>query len=390
MVDPHAVLALLDCPYCHTLVTNPVTLFCGHTICSSHLLNQNRHDNQFHTPQPSSSSSSSTAPLQPSHHTGSETETTDTEQAVVLAHARPDPRSRPFGPPGPSLISIQPPCPLATCAFSAHQPRLPTTTNPPPRLNLVNPPRNVRVAYAAQPPVPPSAPAQPPAQPQPQPPAPAPAPLPLPPPPTQPDSLSRNNDIRIRTDPRISNITALVSRAAAEAHRHPRPHLPISAEPINLHTHSDSESTCRTNPHPSPPLARPPLFPSPLSPPLPILDSPSRPSTPPPCPQPIQRRPRSPISVSGSDSPSPRKRRKTENRGTLSQSDQPATATTKLDRELLDLLTCEICFTLLFEPITTPCQHVSRPFSNPHSTSHLSPISRPFVLDVSNGLWIIA
>ena len=32
---------------------------------------------------------------------------------------------------------------------------------------------------------------------------------------------------------------------------------------------------------------------------------------------------------------------------------------TPLVKELLSELTCEICFTILYQPVTTPCQHVS-------------------------------
>ena len=36
---------------------------------------------------------------------------------------------------------------------------------------------------------------------------------------------------------------------------------------------------------------------------------------------------------------------------------------TRIDKELLTELSCEICFTIYYQPVTTPCQHVSRLFS---------------------------
>lgn len=35
---------------------------------------------------------------------------------------------------------------------------------------------------------------------------------------------------------------------------------------------------------------------------------------------------------------------------------------TRIDKELLTELNCEICFTIYYQPVTTPCQHVSRLF----------------------------
>jgi hypothetical protein len=51
---------------------------------------------------------------------------------------------------------------------------------------------------------------------------------------------------------------------------------------------------------------------------------------------------------------------------------------TSVDKELLTELSCEICFAIYYQPVTTPCQHVSRPFSFlEHSTicHFLSPLS---------------
>jgi hypothetical protein len=37
----------------------------------------------------------------------------------------------------------------------------------------------------------------------------------------------------------------------------------------------------------------------------------------------------------------------------------PLNAMDRFEKELLSELTCEICFTLMYQPVTTPCQHVS-------------------------------
>ena len=38
---------------------------------------------------------------------------------------------------------------------------------------------------------------------------------------------------------------------------------------------------------------------------------------------------------------------------------------TRVDKELLTELSCEICFAIYYQPVTTPCQHVSSPFLHP-------------------------
>ena len=304
MVDPVSVLPLLDCLHCHALVNNPVTLFCGHTLCASHI-----------TPRP--------RPVQPHPLTLQQIAAQHVPSAAPPSdhHRQPTPpttRSRPTSPPIPF-------CPLATCTL--HNPLF----TPPPGAN-------VPVAYAAP----------------------------------RPSSIILPD---IRTDPRISNITALVVRALADLDRHPQPQqhqhqqlslLPHPAEHDQLHS-DDNESViigCTTNTdpelgprrssasHPSSSLSLSSNRRLPI-----LLDSRSRPSTPPPRPPPIAAAHPPP------DSPPPRKkRRKTEQYGTLdprTTTIAPAAAA-KLERELLELLTCGICYTLLYEPITTPCQHVSR------------------------------
>jgi hypothetical protein len=56
--------------------------------------------------------------------------------------------------------------------------------------------------------------------------------------------------------------------------------------------------------------------------------------------------------------------------------DAPAQSADQFEKELLAELTCEICFTLLYQPVTSPCQHVS--LSIPLSWSSLSTLCQTF------------
>lgn len=66
------------------------------------------------------------------------------------------------------------------------------------------------------------------------------------------------------------------------------------------------------------------------------------------------------------DSPSPSRRPRKRPRRTHDQSrrldipndEPPLTASAKLEKELYTELTCHICFGLMWQPVTTPCQHV--------------------------------
>ena len=76
------------------------------------------------------------------------------------------------------------------------------------------------------------------------------------------------------------------------------------------------------------------------------------------------RRQRSPSPSGSSPRLHPRKRRRRARRGRTASSHQPHHRTdhepqTRLKKELLSELACEICFGLFWEPVTTPCQHVS-------------------------------
>jgi hypothetical protein len=42
--------------------------------------------------------------------------------------------------------------------------------------------------------------------------------------------------------------------------------------------------------------------------------------------------------------------------------DPPLNTLARFEKELLTELTCEICFTLFYQPVTTPCQHVRQLF----------------------------
>jgi hypothetical protein len=69
--------------------------------------------------------------------------------------------------------------------------------------------------------------------------------------------------------------------------------------------------------------------------------------------------------------------------------DGPSNGVPFLEKELLSELTCQICYTLFYEPVTTPCQHVRLS----HSLSSCSPANisaRHFVLGACTVPLIIA
>lgn len=82
-------------------------------------------------------------------------------------------------------------------------------------------------------------------------------------------------------------------------------------------------------------------------------------------------RPRAPSESSSANS-RPRKRRRgtASQRPTLETTDswnnagarqsEPLDAQGRFEKDLISELTCEICFMLLYRPVTTPCQHVRR------------------------------
>lgn len=49
----------------------------------------------------------------------------------------------------------------------------------------------------------------------------------------------------------------------------------------------------------------------------------------------------------------------------------------KVDKELLTELSCEICFGIYYQPVTTPCQHVSLPLVELSAICHFAPLLLP-------------
>ncbi|KAI0068857.1 hypothetical protein BV25DRAFT_1792197 [Artomyces pyxidatus] len=65
------------------------------------------------------------------------------------------------------------------------------------------------------------------------------------------------------------------------------------------------------------------------------------------------------LSPDGSDGDNPRPRKRRRRHVPAPRRDEPPApdAAVRFEKELLSELTCEICFMLLYQPITTPCQH---------------------------------
>lgn len=57
--------------------------------------------------------------------------------------------------------------------------------------------------------------------------------------------------------------------------------------------------------------------------------------------------------------------------------DSPAQSTDQFENELLAELSCEICLNLLYQPITSPCQHVRALLSHPSSLFPCTPLLNP-------------
>jgi hypothetical protein len=311
--EPSQILPLLQCPACSPVGTLsfPITLHCGHTICSQHVL----------APHSSSSPSSSSSSAEP---------------AVP-----------------PKTIPMLPSCPLPTCTSSAAW--APSSSSDP------GIPSTSRVAYF---------------------PAPSSGGPPI------PKSIPHISAPRL--DVTVSKIVSLVGRAQGwvEEERMGNLGMGLGQENINRFVavspgsdsdtdHSGSEAdddeidqlrpltSLPTRPIPSRPSTR-----SNLGPP-----SPSRPPT-------LRLRQSSHSTVR------PRKRRRkhlsAHDLPTYTQGDPNAPSTNasaRFEKELFSELTCEICFLLFYQPVTTPCQHVS---STPSTTCRPSPyfLFRLFVSNV--------
>jgi hypothetical protein len=260
---PHSLLPLLQCPQCSptTLLTEPTTLNCGHTVCSEHV------SLTLESPQP----------------------------------PPPPPSTPPFRP-GPPIL---PTCPLPTC--------LPTTSSQ----STIRPniPPESSVTYFP-PPAHPQGSAVPPQ-------------LAVP---------SRMQDVRL--DVTICKVLSLVHRAQQWQPRHDD-RVPLPAASDDESEDENQEHTPKMANHASLSVVRSSRSSSPPD------DMPPDPPVKPP-------RPRQ-----GRQSKRPFKRQRTGSQtSSLSLPSAPVSRTSTFEKELLTELTCEICFMLLYQPITTPCQHV--------------------------------
>ncbi|KAI0081820.1 hypothetical protein K474DRAFT_1656223 [Panus rudis PR-1116 ss-1] len=295
-MHPDALLPLLHCPLClpPRLLDAPVTLRCGHTVCAQHLMSSE--------PPSGSSFLSSWIPA----------------------------RGRDSSP--------LPTCPIPTCthAYSSANAVPTLAVHPDAQVNFIPPP---------------SPPANPVAD--------------------HAHAGSRDDDSRpAQVDVTLSKVVSLVSQARywfssgsappprppvqdaeeetdwSDAEEDDRPSLDYASDgDVDRSMAADGD---RTRPGPSSSSARHALL---------ALDG-----SPFPGPSSLSGRSRRPRQPSSSPSPErPKKRSRLARRirtpirpGAPSS---PQDAAAKFEKELLTELSCEICFGLLFQPVTTPCQH---------------------------------
>ncbi|KAI0092656.1 PUA-like domain-containing protein [Irpex rosettiformis] len=284
---PDTILPLLRCPLCpfSTLLESPITLHCGHTVCSKHVI------------RPHASSASFA----------------DSPATALLSSI--------FSSSAPGAFR----CPLPTC----------TKRNAETQPAQVHPESGVNFRPAP------------------------PGELPLPHSPGEDPNVPR-------VDVTVNKILSLTTRT------HRSLSSPELVEPMGQNDDDMSPEEHNEIHHPRPMI--PPSGPS-TSPPFPSSDSashsfPPNPSTP-------VRRHRSdscspPPSPTLPNSPPPRKRRRLPSsvppsphrnspRPQAARSLRPTSDRHALsalfEKELLSELTCEICFALLWQPVTTPCQH---------------------------------
>lgn len=317
-IHPDTFLPLLRCPLCDppALLSSPITLRCGHTVCTKHL--------------------TSSPPQSPS----------------LLSHLFSHPRHKP----------PLPPCPLPTCKSSAPAPASSSSEFLPRHPDS-------RVGYIPPPPAPSS------------------------PPPGPDDNLNNFKEFPLRVDVTVNKVLALLTRShlwfrdeesdasqsySIQPYRQDEQtdseddnvSFPVDESPeegdLELHQVFDRDQQSRLTPGSGsgthvPISEDPPPLPQGILSQHGISSLPSRTDHP-------RRRPRSPPS---SPPVRPRKRPRL-NRTFRSLAPQPSglsgndslqararfSASARLEKELLAELTCEICFGLMWQPLTTPCQHV--------------------------------
>lgn len=314
------VLALLDCPVCRRTLELPTTLRCGHTVCSVHV----------QLDLMGKSVSSESVPL--SRLTAASSEQTASGTSSSAPTARPDP------------LSSLPSCPLESCFATPtrHQPPIYTSTPSSTRVAYYPPPASSAAGSTSSPSSTLST-------------------------ETRSPATSRPRKVASpRLDITISKILQITLNAV---HGEGRRNVDVVSAENPWSSDDDADDDDQDEEHPSRRSSRLCATPSPArSGPLP--------ETPPGiAPQPARRhRPTSTTpssrysstrdSCSGSDSDKPKaKRRKTTPSSPSRGPDNPE-AVAKLLKSLQAEVRCEICFSLLYQPVTTPCQHVSVPLPN--------------------------
>jgi hypothetical protein len=231
------------------------------------------------------------------------------------------PVARPSSPPFRQGPPILPACPLPTCIPVNSPAAIPPAIPPESRVTYFPPPHPPQSTVAA-----PQA------------------------------AVSRVQDVRL--DVLICKIHALVHRAAQWQVRRDD-HVPLPAP-------SDGEFEDENQEHPP---RKPNRVSRSLSR-LPHSSSPEHDRSPESSSEP--RRPRQ-----GRPSKRPVKRQRTGSQtAPPSLPSPPVSPVSKFEKELLTELTCEICFMLLYQPVTTPCQHVRNFLSRPRRSFE------PLLLDV--------
>ena len=222
---------------------------------------------------------------------------------VSLSHSHPSapPSNRPFRP-GPPML---PACPLPTCirttsSSDIHRPNIPpesTVTYFPPPLH---PPRSTVTPQAV--------------------------------------ALTRLQDVRL--DVTICKILSLVRRALCRQAGHDD-HVPL---PVPFDDDESEGEDQRSTPQKANRVSQ-------------SLDRISRPSSPESRASPGSPA-KSPRLRQGRPSRRPFKRQRRGSQTAPPSLPSPVSPSARLEKELLTELTCEICFMLLYQPVTTPCQHV--------------------------------
>ena len=300
-MTPDDFLPLLHCPLCDpsALLQNPITLRCGHTVCGTHLVQ---------SASSSSSSSFSLASLIPS-----------------------------------SSQRTPPPCPIPTCP-SLNPSTKPLAVHPNARVNFIPPPPNASVFHIDQ---------------------------------------DDEGLLHSRSDVTVNKILSLLVRSEASfpSSDHPSTSDDDETGPedhdapggsVESESDLDEEGSTTTNTHSDRARPRSTSFsasrPSNVAPSFRASADPSTSTS-------GHRPRRSRDNYSQSPSPEPpRKRlRRTpiqhantvdspirfrHTRGKAGSDDSLASAV-RLEKDLMAELQCQICFALMWQPVTTPCQHVS-------------------------------